>query len=586
MYNEKILNQLDNLKYLGALKGSTVSIVSKPNEFGDAVKFYAQINKDDIIQKISYRASGCTHFLVFCNYFCSLVEGKTIKSALNIKAEKLENFVELDESKTHIVPIILNAFALLIKRYRKGVESGKIEPCAVEEKVETTPKSRPMTSKAFTKVVGEIMKNIELSKNNNNQIAVSKNNEKPSKEDNKIKKDNVDVKTIAEVEVKVEDKATAPKKVKKIKVEETKPIGTQELDKDIPLENLVDEGIILDNLVVKSVNDTVVDNKDNQLQDSATKSTEKVKTTKTRKSTKKSTVEPSTDNQTIEELNKEITGLIDTIENDIAATETKAQEQPSSATEVVKEKKATKKPVKENSTKKLTTKEEKINSTTETIEQKEVKDTANKQTNNLLALKSMLSNRAATKPVEEKKVEEKKTENKINNLASMINKMHNTDANNVNKKVENQPTKKETTKKEVVKKEDKKLNSNKTVANDTSANVDKLSSLKASLANIRTNTNNTESTAKKSSKEEKQKMTIKEKTGDKKSTKKEVVKKEKTPKAKKETTDKKTIAKDKKVEKQPKEVKQKKAKKNSYDMEYEPIDDGSKKGFFSWLRRK
>lgn len=586
MYNEKILNQLDNLKYLGALKGSTVSIVSKPNEFGDAVKFYAQINKDDIIQKISYRASGCTHFLVFCNYFCSLVEGKTVKSALNIKAEKLENFVELDESKTHIVPIILNAFALLIKRYRKGVESGKIEPCAVEEKVETTPKSRPMTSKAFTKVVGEIMKNIELSKNNNNQIAVSKNNEKPSKEDNKIKKDNVDVKTIAEVEVKVEDKATTPKKVKKIKVEETKPIGTQELDKDIPLENLVDEGIILDNLVVKGVNDTVVDNKDNQLQDSVTKSTEKVKTTKTRKSTKKSTVEPSTDNQTIEELNKEITGLIDTIENDIAATETKAQEQPSSATEVVKEKKATKKPVKENSTKKLNTKEEKINSTTETIEQKEVKDTANKQTNNLLALKSMLSNRAATKPVEEKKVEEKKPENKINNLASMINKMHNTDANNVNKKVENQPTKKETTKKEVVKKEDKKLNSNKTVANDTSANVDKLSSLKASLANIRTNTNNTESTAKKSTKEEKQKITTREKTGDKKSTKKEVVKKEKTPKAKKETTDKKTIAKDKKVEKQPKEVKQKKAKKNSYDMEYEPIDDGSKKGFFSWLRRK
>ena len=586
MYNEKILNQLDNLKYLGALKGSTVSIVSKPNEFGDAVKFYAQINKDDIIQKISYRASGCTHFLVFCNYFCSLVEGKTIKSALNIKAEKLENFVELDESKTHIVPIILNAFTLLIKRYRKGVESGKIEPCAVEEKVETAPKSRPMTSKAFTKVVGEIMKNIELSKNNNNQIAVSKNNEKPSKEDNKIKKDNVDVKTIAEVEVKVEDKATTPKKVKKIKVKETKPIGTQELDKDIPLENLVDEGVILDNLVVKGVNDTVVDNKDNQLQDSVTKSTEKVKTTKTRKSTKKSTVEPSTDNQTIEELNKEITGLIDTIENDIAATETKAQEQPSSATEVVKENKATKKPVKENSTKKLTTKEEKINSTTETIEQKEVKDTANKQTNNLLALKSMLSNRAATKPVEKKKVEEKKPENKINNLASMINKMHNTDANNVNKKVENQPTKKETTKKEVVKKEDKKLNSNKTVANDTSANVDKLSSLKASLANIRTNTNNTESTAKKSTKEEKQKITTREKTGDKKSTKKEVVKKEKTPKAKKETTDKKTIAKDKKVEKQPKEVKQKKAKKNSYDMEYEPIDDGSKKGFFSWLRRK
>ena len=61
MYNEKILNQLDNLKYLGALKGSNVSIVSKPNEFGDTVKFYAQINSDEVIQKISYRASGHCH---------------------------------------------------------------------------------------------------------------------------------------------------------------------------------------------------------------------------------------------------------------------------------------------------------------------------------------------------------------------------------------------------------------------------------------------------------------------------------------------------------------------------------------------
>ena len=537
MYNEKILNQLDNLKYLGALKGSTVSIVSKPNEFGDAVKFYAQINKDDIIQKISYRASGCTHFLVFCNYFCSLVEGKTVKAALNIKAEKLENFVELDESKIHIVPIILNAFALLIKRYRKGVENGKIEPCAVEEKIDETPKSRPMTSKAFTKVVGEIIKNIELSKNNSNQIAVSKNNEKTAKEDKKFDNDKVAVKPVINSEVKVEEKVTAPKKAKKVKVEETKTVVSQKLDKDIPLENLVDDGIILDDLVVKSVNDTVVvEAKDNESKETTTQPIEKVKTTKTRKSTKKSTVEPSADNQTIEDLNKEITGLIDTIENDIVDVETNTHETSKPKEEVVLEKKVSKKSTKKTVKKEdkpsveVSTKEDNAKSNVNTQEKSDAIDTANKQTNNLLALKSMLSNRATTKPVEEKKVEEKKTENKINSLASMISKMQKNDVAIETKKEDIKPAKKETVKKEVAKKDNKKVDDKKSTESNRSANVDKLSSLKASLANIRTNTSNTETATTKPSKEEKQKKTQKKQLQIKNLLRKKILKKKKLQK--------------------------------------------------------
>ena len=121
MYNEKILNALNNLPYLSSLKNSTVTATSKKNQFGDTVKFFVQIGEGDIINKIAFKASGCTYFLVFCNYFCQLVEGKTVKDALKINGEKLESFVELEDSRKHVIDIILATFALLVKKYNKQV---------------------------------------------------------------------------------------------------------------------------------------------------------------------------------------------------------------------------------------------------------------------------------------------------------------------------------------------------------------------------------------------------------------------------------------------------------------------------------
>ena len=172
MYNEKILSELNNLIYLNAMKNSNVNVISKKNAFGDTVKFYAQINSEDVIEKISYKASGCTHFLVYCNYFCSLVEGKKIDVALKINAKKLEEFSQLDESKIHVIEIILNAFTLLIKKYRKGVEQGTILPIEVKKNdVENLQEVKVDTKKDIK----------EVSKNN---VVEDKN----LKETNKVKK--------------------------------------------------------------------------------------------------------------------------------------------------------------------------------------------------------------------------------------------------------------------------------------------------------------------------------------------------------------------------------------------------------------
>ena len=168
MYNEKILLQLNQLQYLQTVKKCNVNAMSKKNPFGDMIKFYAQISKDDVIQKISYKASGCTHFLVFGNYFCSLVEGKTIKDALKIDITDLETLDKLDDSKKHVVDIILNTFALLVKKYRKGIESGTIKPVDVE-KTKATPKSKKTPSKN-TSVDSTIKNNIEKEEKASNPL--------------------------------------------------------------------------------------------------------------------------------------------------------------------------------------------------------------------------------------------------------------------------------------------------------------------------------------------------------------------------------------------------------------------------------
>ncbi|MBE5735824.1 MAG: iron-sulfur cluster assembly scaffold protein [Clostridiales bacterium] len=149
MYNEKILAQLNSLDYLTPMKKSTVNVVSKRNAFGDSVKFYAQIDDSEVITKISYKASGCTYFLVFCNYFCSIVEGKTLQDALKINSAKLEAFVELDDSKRHVIDIILATFALLVKKYRKQTakaDDGKDDKKTEEKKTAKT--SKPSDSKS------------------------------------------------------------------------------------------------------------------------------------------------------------------------------------------------------------------------------------------------------------------------------------------------------------------------------------------------------------------------------------------------------------------------------------------------------
>lgn len=148
MYNQIIRDRIENLTYLSSLKNSNASAITKKNPYGDIVKFYAQINKNDVIGAITFKATGCTYFVALSSYFCELAEGKTIDEALKINENDLVAFAKLDESKHHIYPLILSTFALLVKKYRKALADGKVKPCEV---VKVAKKESKSVVKASTK---------------------------------------------------------------------------------------------------------------------------------------------------------------------------------------------------------------------------------------------------------------------------------------------------------------------------------------------------------------------------------------------------------------------------------------------------
>lgn len=213
MYNDLILNRLSNLKYLNSTKNSNITVTSKKNQYNDVVKFYARIDKQENIQKISFKATGCTYFLVFCDYFCELVEGKNIKEALKINGDNLQKLMDLSDSKIHVADIILGTFALLVKKYRKGIEKGIILPCD-----ENSPVKKTTTKKTEEKINDRNSKSDNKDKKGLRDILVSLEN-----------KHNNDVAKKSEKEVKNNDKSTKDKSLEDKK--ETKKKSKEKKEK-------------------------------------------------------------------------------------------------------------------------------------------------------------------------------------------------------------------------------------------------------------------------------------------------------------------------------------------------------------------
>lgn len=235
MIDNAIISRLENLKYLGKIKKANVSIISKKSEYHDLVKFYAQINKDNVIQKISYQATGCTTFMVMCSYFCELVEGKNISEALEINKDNFEIFTKLKTKDEHVFPIILNTFKLLVDKYNKGVQNGKIIPAETIVVKEVSSIKKEETKQPF--IDNSIDKYLE---NTDNKPIKSSKKKEISKE-NTVEKTIEPIEEIIEIKEDEQPKATKKKKeiiVDEIKVEKPKKKSTKKIKKEVILPDI------------------------------------------------------------------------------------------------------------------------------------------------------------------------------------------------------------------------------------------------------------------------------------------------------------------------------------------------------------
>lgn len=262
MYSEIILNRLNNLTYLKPLKGSNITCTSKKNNYNDIVKFYAKIDNNEVIQNISFKATGCTYFLVYCDYFCSLAEGKSLKDAGKIDAKKLYTLMELNDSKNHVIDIILSTFQLLIKKYKKGLEKGTISPIEMDnksvkesksvsanEKTSKTEKTISKEEKPVHKKDSSKVEKTSTTKANSLEKNESKANAK-SKNETKVE----NVKHLSSMLSKINSKKTTDKKSIKSENSEEIPAINDKKDNKKVSSNKKNEAVAVETRVDKTEN--------------------------------------------------------------------------------------------------------------------------------------------------------------------------------------------------------------------------------------------------------------------------------------------------------------------------------------------
>lgn len=226
MTNNSIISRIENMQYLGRLKGHNVSAITKKREFHDVVKFYAQINTENRVQKISFQATGCSAFMAMCSYFCEVVEGMKVSSALKVAKEDLEKVANVTLSNDHVYPIIFDTFALLIKKYNKGVSDGSITPLEVSNDSNNSDKKESKIKRDDNKS--------KKSPENKTDNTKSKKEEKPLKTAKSASKNTkVDSKTkdSSKTGAKKITKAVDNKGDKKSSKDDSQPLNVQPVQK-------------------------------------------------------------------------------------------------------------------------------------------------------------------------------------------------------------------------------------------------------------------------------------------------------------------------------------------------------------------
>jgi FeS cluster assembly scaffold protein NifU len=119
MYTEKVMDHFQNPRNVGELKNADAVGEVGSISCGDIMRIYLKVNKDEVIEDVSFKTFGCAAAVASSSVMTEMVKGKTIEDALKItKKDISEKLGGLPGPKVHCSILATEALEKAIENYR------------------------------------------------------------------------------------------------------------------------------------------------------------------------------------------------------------------------------------------------------------------------------------------------------------------------------------------------------------------------------------------------------------------------------------------------------------------------------------
>ena len=127
-YTQKVLDLFRNPKNLGKLEDANVIAVAGNPACGDMITFYMKINKQAIIEKISFESYGCAANIATASIVTEMIKGLSVENAWkDVTWKKVtEEVGGLPSVKFHCGILAVGAVRRAIRKYYKQKDSGPV----------------------------------------------------------------------------------------------------------------------------------------------------------------------------------------------------------------------------------------------------------------------------------------------------------------------------------------------------------------------------------------------------------------------------------------------------------------------------
>ncbi|MCK4695169.1 MAG: iron-sulfur cluster assembly scaffold protein [Candidatus Cloacimonetes bacterium] len=120
MYNDKVMNCFFNPKHAGVIENYSARGFTGSIECGDAMEITLKIDEREVITNAKFRAYGCTAAIASSEAIITLILGKTISEAENIRNSDIVNYLNgLPDLKLHCSVLGQDVLKDAICNYRK-----------------------------------------------------------------------------------------------------------------------------------------------------------------------------------------------------------------------------------------------------------------------------------------------------------------------------------------------------------------------------------------------------------------------------------------------------------------------------------